>query len=76
MAAAWACGPVEEKRAAVRPPPSPSAPSVPASPATAPVVLFLGTSLTAGQGLDPEQAYPALIQRRIDTAGIAKGGTL
>jgi acyl-CoA thioesterase-1 len=33
-------------------------------------VVFLGTSLTAGLGLDPEQAYPALIQRRIDSAGL------
>ncbi len=33
-------------------------------------VVFLGTSLTAGLGLDPEQAYPALIQRKIDTAGL------
>ena len=30
-------------------------------------VLFVGTSLTAGYGLDPEQAYPALIARRIDS---------
>jgi acyl-CoA thioesterase I len=34
------------------------------------VVLFLGTSLTAGYGLDPDQAYPALIQARIDAAGL------
>ena len=33
-------------------------------------VVFLGTSLTAGLGLDPEQAYPALIQRKIDAAGL------
>ena len=33
-------------------------------------VLFLGTSLTAGYGLDPEQAYPALIQKKIDSAGL------
>jgi acyl-CoA thioesterase-1 len=33
-------------------------------------ILFLGTSLTAGYGLDPEQAYPALIQRKIDSAGL------
>src|ERR671915_1389920 len=33
-------------------------------------VVFLGTSLTAGLGLDPEQAYPALIQRKIDSAGL------
>jgi acyl-CoA thioesterase-1 len=42
----------------------------PASASQRPSVLFLGTSLTAGQGLDPEQAYPALIQRKIDSAGL------
>jgi len=36
-----------------------------------PVVLFFGTSLTAGLGLDPDEAYPTLIQRRIDSAGLA-----
>jgi acyl-CoA thioesterase I len=35
-----------------------------------PSVLFLGTSLTAGLGLEPEQAYPALIQQKIDSAGL------
>jgi acyl-CoA thioesterase-1 len=35
-----------------------------------PAVVFLGTSLTAGLGLDPEQAYPALIQKKIDSAGL------
>jgi acyl-CoA thioesterase-1 len=36
-----------------------------------PVVLFLGTSLTAGYGLeDPALAYPALIQARLDAAGL------
>ena len=29
-------------------------------------ILFFGDSLTAGYGLDPSQAYPALIQRKID----------
>lgn len=33
-------------------------------------VVFLGTSLTAGLGLDPQQAFPALIQRKIDSAGL------
>ncbi|MGH7690023.1 MAG: GDSL-type esterase/lipase family protein, partial [Gemmatimonadaceae bacterium] len=33
-------------------------------------VLFVGTSLTAGLGLDPDSAYPALIQRKIDSAGL------
>jgi acyl-CoA thioesterase I len=32
--------------------------------------MFLGTSLTAGFGIDPDQAYPALIQRKIDSAGL------
>ncbi len=32
--------------------------------------MFLGTSLTAGLGIDIQQAYPALIQRRIDAAGL------
>ncbi len=35
------------------------------------VVLFLGTSLTAGRGLGSEKAYPALIQQKIDSAGLA-----
>jgi acyl-CoA thioesterase-1 len=52
-------------------------PSDVSTPAAAPptetergVVLFLGTSLTAGYGLDPEDAYPALIQAMIDSAGL------
>jgi acyl-CoA thioesterase-1 len=36
---------------------------------TRPVVLFVGTSLTAGFGLDPRQAYPAIVQAKIDSAG-------
>jgi acyl-CoA thioesterase-1 len=32
-------------------------------------VVFLGTSLTAGYGLDPDESYPALIQEKIDSAG-------
>jgi acyl-CoA thioesterase-1 len=54
--------------------------AAPAEPATAdasaeaeaerPVVLFLGTSLTAGYGLPQEEAYPAVIQEKIDSAGL------
>lgn len=40
------------------------------APASAvPVVLFLGTSLTAGLGLSESEAYPALIQEKIDSSG-------
>ncbi len=34
-------------------------------------VVFLGTSLTAGLGLPPEQAYPAVLQEKADSAGYA-----
>jgi acyl-CoA thioesterase-1 len=40
--------------------------------AAAPVtktVLFLGDSITAGYGVDPWQAYPAIIQNKIDAKG-------
>jgi acyl-CoA thioesterase-1 len=33
-------------------------------------VVFLGTSLTAGNGLDASEAYPALIQQKIDSAAL------
>ena len=33
------------------------------------VVLFLGDSITAGNGLDLSQAFPALIQEKIDARG-------
>lgn len=34
-----------------------------------PRVVFLGTSLTAGLGLDPDSAYPALVERKAAAAG-------
>jgi acyl-CoA thioesterase-1 len=78
MAVVVACGPVRDEGAPASPaPPVPGSGSAPASSpvstgdalsSTSPVVLFLGTSLTAGQGLDPEEAYPALIQKKIDDA--------
>ncbi len=41
-----------------------------ASPIDKPVVLFFGTSLTAGYGLDPEQAFPSLIQKKAESDGV------
>lgn len=35
-----------------------------------PVILVVGTSLTAGLGLDPSEAYPALLQAKVDSAGL------
>jgi acyl-CoA thioesterase-1 len=52
--------------------PPPEARQPPEAPAVdrRPVVLCFGTSLTAGLGLDPEDAYPALLQHRIDSVGL------
>lgn len=33
-------------------------------------ILFFGNSLTAGYGLEPDQAFPALIQQRIDSLNL------
>jgi acyl-CoA thioesterase-1 len=68
-----ACGGPASKDKSAAPPPK--ADAVTARVATdtavsgAPRVLFIGTSLTAGLGLQPEQAYPALVQRKADSAG-------
>jgi len=58
------------------PPPPPLSPVPAAGPSatagdTTPTIVFLGTSLTAGYGL-PDQglAYPALIQRKLDSLGL------
>jgi acyl-CoA thioesterase-1 len=64
-----ACGRTAEKAdRADKPGTNPEAPALPTPPAT-PAVVFLGTSLTAGLGLDPDQAYPAVVQRKLDSAG-------
>src|SRR5512140_3372701 len=34
-----------------------------------PVIVALGDSLTAGQGVDPAENYPAKLQARIDASG-------
>jgi acyl-CoA thioesterase I len=47
-----------------------SAPTVPADEAERRTVLFLGTSLTAGYGLGEHVAWPAVLQQKIDSAGL------
>lgn len=34
-------------------------------------ILFFGNSLTAGYGLSPSEAFPALIQKKIDSANLS-----
>lgn len=34
------------------------------------LIVFFGNSLTAGFGLSPEEAFPALIQQKIDSLGL------
>ena len=56
------------------PAPDPAARHSPAATTTSgerPTIVFVGTSLTAGYGLDPDEAFPALIQRKIDSAGLS-----
>jgi acyl-CoA thioesterase-1 len=65
VALAAACGREEQQPAARA-----SGTEATATDTSQPVVLFLGTSLTAGMGVSSEQAYPALIQARIDSAGL------
>ncbi len=41
-----------------------------ASGAAPKVALIIGDSLTAGYGVDPDEAYPALLQKKVDAAGL------
>lgn len=61
--------PAPPASSAAPPAASTGAPSLAAAPSDTPVILFLGTSLTAGYGVDPSVAFPALIQRMLDSAG-------
>ena len=33
-------------------------------------MVFIGTSLTAGYGLDPDESFPALIAAKVDSSGL------
>lgn len=69
-AAALACDAGDEGRLAVRPEVGESSASAVAGEDGRPVVLFLGTSLTAGLGVALSEAYPAVIQGLLDSAEI------
>lgn len=51
--------------------PAPAARPTPAPVPAAPLVVFLGDSLTAGLGLDENQAYPALLGQQLNQEGKA-----
>jgi len=51
--------------------PAPAARPAPAPVPAAPLVVFLGDSLTAGLGLDENQAYPALLGQQLNQEGKA-----
>lgn len=53
----------------VQPATASSGPVVDEARAERPKIVALGDSLTAGLGLDMDEAYPALLQERIDEAG-------
>jgi acyl-CoA thioesterase-1 len=50
--------------------PSVAGDAAPSAENRGPRVVILGTSLTAGLGLDPDSAWPALVQRTADSAGV------
>jgi acyl-CoA thioesterase-1 len=52
------------------PAPSPQPPAPQPKYASGSIIVFAGTSLTAGYGLDPDSAYPQIIQRKLDSAGL------
>jgi acyl-CoA thioesterase-1 len=68
------CGSASERPpvdngAGAQTPPQASVPP-PAKTISRPRIVALGDSLTAGLGLNPEEAYPALLQKRLDQAGV------
>jgi acyl-CoA thioesterase I len=69
-AALLACGRGNGARPAEEPAGSRPSPAPALSTDERPVLLFVGTSLTAGHGLDQADAFPALIQARLDAAGL------
>lgn len=77
LLAAMACGdgaggnggvPVDGEAAAAAVEDTQSAPA--SAPGARRAVVFFGTSLTAGLGVDIDDAYPALVASRIDSAGL------
>jgi acyl-CoA thioesterase-1 len=65
-----ACAPADRAPEPERRPAATSAPVTSAPVASRPRIVALGDSLTAGLGLSPAEAYPALLQARLDREGL------
>ena len=68
----WACGSSDQSNQSQKE--TNTASSTAEKPAT-PVskkktIIFYGNSLTAGYGVEPSQAFPALVEQKIDSAGL------
>ncbi|WP_020605138.1 arylesterase [Spirosoma spitsbergense] len=67
----WGCSTSDSKTDTEKAGPTTSSiPTKPADTARKKVVLFYGNSLTAGYGVEPSQAFPALVGQKIDSAGL------
>ena len=66
----FGCGPAESNRTPARDGPGSAAADESSSGAHERVVMFLGTSLTDGYGVEREDAYPAIVQQKVDSAGL------
>lgn len=55
----------------VVPPPTSTASAVSKPPANEPIIVAMGDSLTEGLGVDPDQAYPAQLERKLRADGYA-----
>ena len=69
LSVVWGCGSSDTKTASATEPVK-SEKSQPTAPTKKPIVLFYGNSLTAGYGVEPTEAFPALIGQKIDSAGL------
>lgn len=66
-----ACGPDRSAPSPSGEPPDTREPASTIPEDDRPAILFLGNSLTAGLGVDPVEAFPARIQTKLDSAGLA-----
>jgi len=66
----FSCGEGPKKNTEPKPARTPDAVTRAAITSEEKTILFYGNSLTAGYGLDTEEAFPALIQNRLDSLGL------